>query len=113
MNFYTSFVADNAAAKASVFTVKRNVASFDEVATHPLSAFCTDYLGGCTGFDTTGYKNSFCNPDATDVALWENDCSAHSATVAATALPALATPVFSLPTDFYQATVTLPGSLSR
>lgn len=110
MMFNTDFVANNTAAKANVYTTERNLATTAEISVHPLSKMCSDYLvAGAGQADTTAYANPFCNPDATDVAVWNDSCASQSSTVANTAFPGVA--VFTTPSAFHTQAVTLPSAL--
>ncbi|OGQ49823.1 MAG: hypothetical protein A3I09_01605 [Deltaproteobacteria bacterium RIFCSPLOWO2_02_FULL_47_10] len=104
MNFYTDFVGNDAAAKASVYMMQRNKNSLDDIANYGMDA-----IGDGFGGNTSAYVNPFCNPAGTLDALWGNNCSAINATVSAADYSASSNWV--TPYDFYQLAITIPSSL--
>ena len=104
MDFYTDFVGNDAAAKASVYMMQRNKNSLDDIANYGMDA-----IGDGFGGNTSAYVNPFCNPAGTLDALWGNNCSAINATVSAADYSASSNWV--TPYDFYQLAITIPSSL--
>lgn len=104
MNFYTDFVGNDTAAKASVYMMQRDKNSLDDIADYGMDA-----IGESFGGDTSAYANPFCNPAGTLDALWGNNCSGLDTTISAADYSASTNWV--TPYDFYQLEVTLPSSL--
>jgi len=107
INFYTDFVGNNTAAKASVYMMDRSISSLDNIATYGMDSFSTNYGAGFG--DTTAYANPFCNPAGTLDALWDDDCTALDATVGAANFSDASN--WILPSDYYLETITIPDSL--
>jgi hypothetical protein len=97
-NFYTEFIGDSSATKASVYVMKRDVSlstSADYAANYALNNLCAHYyanfsnteleckvaLAVALGEPMSTYENPFCNLRGTNSASWGNTCSATSATV--------------------------------
>jgi hypothetical protein len=104
MNFYTDFVGNDTAAKASVYMMQRDKNSLDDISDYGMDAIGNDFGG-----DTSAYVNPFCNPANTLDALWGNTCSDFDATVSAADYSASTNWV--TPYDFYQLAITIPISL--
>ncbi|MEK6706709.1 MAG: hypothetical protein AABZ06_13070 [Bdellovibrionota bacterium] len=111
MNFYTDFVGDNTAAKASVYMIQRDKTSLSDISTYGMSNLCTNYsINNCgMGASLTAYLNPFCNPAATDVAAWNSSCSGTSTAVSNADFGSASD--WIVPYDFYQITITLPDSI--
>jgi hypothetical protein len=124
-NFYTEFVGDATATKASVYLMKRDVTatlSTDYAANYALNNLCASYYGNFAGSELAcntalaialgesmaNYINPFCNLKGTNLATWGDTCSANSAAVSSASFddsevtwiaPAsLHTTTFTLPT---------------
>lgn len=104
MNFYTDFVGNDIAAKASVYMMQRDKDSIDDIADYGMDSIGSDFGG-----NTSAYTNPFCNPAGTFDALWGNDCSALDATVSAADYSSATN--WITPNDFYQFEITIPNSL--
>ena len=106
MNFYTDFIANDTAARASVYMMSRTKDDLSDI-----EDFGMDQLGDNFSIpdDTTPYVNPFCNPATTLDALWGDDCSSlDTALAAADYGPATD---WILPSEFYLLDVTIPSSL--
>lgn len=94
MNFYTDFVANDTAARASVYMLSRSATDLSDI---------EDF-----GMDGS-YLNPFCNPATTLAAVWDDDCSSLDATLSATAYGSADD--WIVPSEFYQMAITLPTDL--
>lgn len=101
-NFYTEFIGDSSATKASVYLMKRDVSlstSADYAANYSLNNLCANYYANFStntevackvalavdlGEPMSTYENPFCNLRGTNSASWGNTCSATSTAVSNT-----------------------------
>ena len=108
MTLYTDFVADDLAAKASVYAMKRNHGTVADI-----NSFALKDLGNIyslpPGTNLSAYSNPFCNPSSSNTAIWGNSCGAISAAVAAADFSPSTDWV--APSSFYPIALTLPSSL--
>jgi hypothetical protein len=119
MNFYTDFVADDTAAKANVYMMPRDKNSLTDIVNWGMDSFCTKFLSGVldcanwynsqNGANVLEYKNPFCNPENTKVAVWNDSCGTYSSAVSTADLGAASDWV--TPYDFYQLSASVPSSL--
>lgn len=107
MNFYTDFVGNDAAAKASVYTLQRDIDDLTDIDTWSLAMMGENFLGSAS--TTSAYVNSFCNPASTLEATWDDDCSEVDADIAAADYSSATDWV--APLDFYQLEIEIPTSL--
>ncbi|MBI2083482.1 MAG: hypothetical protein HYT76_07920 [Deltaproteobacteria bacterium] len=106
INFYTDFVANDVAAKASVYLLPRTKSDLSDIEDFGMDRFPINFS---TKDKTSNYKNSFCNPTSTLDAVWDNDCSSLDAAVGSADYgPATD---WIVPSEFYLETTTLPESL--
>lgn len=106
MNIYTDFVANNLAAKASVYMLSRTVDDLSNIDDYSMDQFAENYS---STDDTDDYTNPFCNPAGTLDALWGDDCTTTDTDVAAMSYSSSSNWV--TPYDFYQLEIDLPDSL--
>lgn len=106
MNFYTDFVGNDTAARASVYMLSRSKSDLSDIEDFSMARFAENF-GSLD--DTTAYSNPFCNPAETLEAVWDDDCSSLDATLSATAYGSADD--WIVPSEFYQTTITLPTSL--
>lgn len=77
-NMYSDFVADAVVAKMSVYVAN---STRTDVASRPISAFCTEYPSLCPGGSVfiaetpASYANPACITAATGAATWNSNCS--------------------------------------
>jgi hypothetical protein len=110
MNFYTDFVGDDAAAKVSVFLMQRDKSTLADISDFAMKNLCTKYnFCGDPAPDLSAYNNPFCNPDTTDVAVWDNSCGSYSTAVSAADFGPASD--WIIPNVFYTKTVSLPDSI--
>lgn len=107
MNFYTDFVGNDAAAKASVYMMSRTQDSLDDIASFGMDNLSENFPS--VSDDTSAYINPFCNPANTIDALWDDDCSSLDTTVGAADFGSASDWV--VPSEFYQQEINLPESL--
>lgn len=86
MALYADLVGDAAATKYSFSTLKRTRGTAD-IATTPISAFCTEFSSLCTGGNFSGetpasYSGFVCTVPS-GARTWGSSCASQSATVAA------------------------------
>ncbi|MCP4753223.1 MAG: hypothetical protein GY866_20220, partial [Proteobacteria bacterium] len=124
MTLYTDFVANDSAAKAKVYMMKRNVADLSSIGTYAMANLCDFYydnfgqdnsancvsLLNTAGWDPTDYANPFCTTgtQAGDT-NWSDDCTGTDATIAAAAYGSAA--LWATPSAYYQQTITLRTAL--
>jgi len=116
MAMYTEYVANDIAAKAKVYMMKKDVSTKAGVASYPLNSFCSTYgiSSQCTaaGIVLSTYANPFCNNGTTDTATWNSDCATLSTELGAAEFTSEND--WITPSDFSDATITkitLPTSL--
>ncbi len=107
INFYTDFVANEVAARASVYMMSRSKSDLSDIANFGMDNFSINFSS--TPGNTSTYQNPFCNPATTLDALWNNDCASLDAAVAAQSYGSATD--WILPSEFYLRTITLPSSL--
>lgn len=109
INFYTNFVASDIAAKASVYMMSRSKNDLSDMEDFGMDQFSINFSQ--QGTNTSDYQNPFCNPASTLDALWNDDCSLIDSSVGSTDYGPSTD--WTLPSDFYQQTITLPSSLDE
>ncbi len=126
MTFYMEFIGNDVGAKANVYTMLRNKSSLTDIASWGIDQSCPNLLGSyyaATGdsceahyadpkdIDLRVYVNPFCNPDSTDIAKWNDNCSslAGAEEVAAEAFDSQNG--WDPPSTFYTTAITVPTSV--
>ena len=111
MLLYTDFVADDLAAKASIYMLQRDQVSLADIENFGMDQICTNYPSICgqSPPSLSEYQNPFCNAASTDVAVWSDDCTSVSTTVGAA--PFGLASDWTTPNALYQETFALPASL--
>ncbi len=120
--FYTDVVADHAAAKASLYLMKRTETSTANIENFGIPGLCTNYVDLCQAMatqlqvsttDLNTYLgtlgNPYCVRRGSKEVSFNNDCSALSPTVAAT--PFIPNTSWMSPSDFYQLDIQIPDHL--
>lgn len=107
INFYTDFVANEIAARASVYMMSRSKNDLSDIENFGMDQFSINFSQ--QDDNTSDYQNPFCNPASTLDALWNDDCSSIDSSVGSTDYGPSSD--WILPSDFYQQTITLPSSL--
>ena len=119
MNFFTDFVGNDTAAKASVYMMQSDDdlgADYVNIGNFDMSDLCTSCPGlgiyggqDCSGwFD--GYPNPFCNESSNIEALWGNTCSSLTAAVSEADYSQTSDWSYT-PTEFKNLEITIPSSL--
>ncbi|MGE0634292.1 MAG: hypothetical protein AB7O96_17890, partial [Pseudobdellovibrionaceae bacterium] len=109
-NLYSDFVGDADVAKMNVYAMTRNEST---VTGFPLSDFCTEFPGMCTGGSVgsetpADYDNSVCIETGESTGTWNSSCTAQAP--ASSAVPAATFGDASdwvAPNDFYDMTITV------
>ncbi len=83
-SIFTDFVADDAAAKASVYIMPRTVIDMSTISNYALNKLVTNFpaVFGGQSADLSAFPNPFCNPTSTMAATWNSTCVGSSSPVA-------------------------------
>ena len=106
INFYTDFVANDTAARASVYLMPRTKSDLSDIEDFGMDGFAINFSNNES---TSAYANPFCNPASTLDAVWSDDCTTTDSTVGSASYGAASD--WILPSEFFLETVTLPSSL--
>ena len=107
MSMYTDFVANDTAAKASVYMMDRSVDSLTDIADYGIGDYSTVYSNDFG--DTSSYPIPFCNPAGTLDATWGDDCTLTDATICTADFGSASDWV--TPSELYQLEIDIPTSL--
>lgn len=106
ISFYTDFVGNDTATKASVYLMPRTLDTLDGIADYGMDNMDENFGAS---FDSSEYANPFCNEAGTLIATWDDDCSAVDATIGSAEFGSASDWV--IPSEFYLDEITLPESL--